>query len=82
MNLHSYIKPLSKEDLEAFSARCDTTSGQIKQVAYGRRPSAELAIKIEIASGGRVTCEQLRPDVNWGYLRGTARMDGGQEAAA
>ena len=26
---------------------------------------------IERCTGGLVTCEQLRPDVNWAYLRGT-----------
>jgi len=37
-----------------------------RQVPAGRCPD------IERATNGAVTCEELRPDVNWGYLRGTA----------
>ena len=32
----------------------------------------EHAITIERESGGAVRCEDLRPDVDWAYLRGTA----------
>ncbi|MFD1699896.1 transcriptional regulator [Halopseudomonas phragmitis] len=60
---------MTSEQLEAFAFGCGTTPGQIKQVAYGRRASAELAIRIDIASGAAVTCEDIRPDVDWGYLR-------------
>lgn len=34
---------------------------------------AELCIVLERESHGAVTCEDLRPDVDWAYLRGTAR---------
>ncbi|MDT4679101.1 transcriptional regulator, partial [Escherichia coli] len=27
---------------------------------------------IEKATGGAVTCEELRPDIDWAYLRGAA----------
>ena len=33
---------------------------------------AELCIPIEKATQGAVRCEDLRPDVDWSYLRGTA----------
>lgn len=69
MNLLDYIKGLDKLQLEEFAASCSTTVGQIKQVAYGRRVSAELAIAIDRQSGGAVTCESLRPDIDWQYLR-------------
>lgn len=29
---------------------------------------------IEKATGGQVRCEDLRPDVDWGYLRTTCRL--------
>lgn len=32
---------------------------------------AERCPSIEQATGGLVRCEELRPDVNWGVLRGT-----------
>lgn len=74
MNLHEFIKPLEKGALDAFARACLTTAGQLKQVAYGnRRPSASLAINIERESTGRVTCEELRPDVDWAYVRSTSQ---------
>ncbi len=78
MNLLEYIKPMSKEALGAFAFKCGSTPGQIKQVAYGRRASAELAIRIDKASGAVVTCEAIRPDIDWGYVRNASR----QSAAA
>lgn len=69
MKLLDYIKGLNKEQLEAFAAGCSTTVGQIKQVAYGRRVGAELAIAIDRNTAGQVSCEELRPDIDWQYLR-------------
>jgi DNA-binding transcriptional regulator YdaS (Cro superfamily) len=40
---------------------------------------AEYVISIERATNGAVRCEDLRPDVDWQYLRGTAPAD--KEAA-
>lgn len=73
MNLLDYLKSLTNEQQVAFAAQCQTSGGQLKQVAYGhRRASAALAINVERASGGEVRCEDLRPDIDWAYLRGTA----------
>ena len=38
-----------------------------------RKLPAELCIHIEKATQGAVRCEDLRPDVDWAYLRGTAK---------
>ena len=38
----------------------------------GKRVPAEYCPDIERLTG--VTCEELRPDVNWGYLRGTKQV--------
>lgn len=71
MNLREYIKPLKKPELEQFAARCGTSAGQIKQVAYGhRRASAGLAVSIDRETGGTVSCEEMRSDIDWAYLRG------------
>ena len=79
MNLLDYMKPFNKAELDAFAEACDTSTGQLKQIAYGhRRAGAALAISIDRHSGGKVPCEVLRPDIDWGYLRGSA---GGLEAA-
>lgn len=52
MSLYSYIKTLDKPTFDYFAGACQTSVGQIRQVAYGnRRASAKLAINIE-----RETC--------------------------
>lgn len=40
-------------------------------IARGRVP-ADYCPDIERATGGKVRCEELRPDVNWAYLRATS----------
>jgi DNA-binding transcriptional regulator YdaS (Cro superfamily) len=72
MSLKTYLKSLTPAEREAFAKACDTSLGQLNQVAWGyRRAGESLAINIERESGGKVTCEQLRPDVDWAYLRNT-----------
>ncbi|OLU23102.1 hypothetical protein BVH03_23015 [Pseudomonas sp. PA15(2017)] len=73
MTLIDFIKGLDKEALEGFAACCGTSLGQLKQVAYGhRRASAALSISLDRETGGRVPCEETRPDIDWAYLRGKA----------
>lgn len=36
-----------------------------------KKVPAERCPAIERATGGAVTCEELRPDVDWAYLRAT-----------
>jgi len=44
----------------------------VSQWASGVRPiPAERCPAIERATGGAVTCEELRPDVDWQFIRGT-----------
>lgn len=44
----------------------------ISQWKTGTRPvPASRCPTIERVTGGLVTCEELRPDVEWSYLRGT-----------
>lgn len=61
-------------DRKAFAVRCGTTDKYLNMVAHGqkRRVGENLAIAIDRETGGCVRCEQLRPDVDWAYLRGTA----------
>lgn len=74
MRLIDYIKPLSKDALDELADRCSTSSGQLKQVAGGHRRCGEnLAINIERETGAAVTCEELRPDVDWAYLRNSPK---------
>jgi DNA-binding transcriptional regulator YdaS (Cro superfamily) len=72
--LKDFIKQKYVDDsaLAEFAQRCGTTVGQMKQVAGGyRRAGESLAINIERESGGAVRCEDLRPDVDWAYIRST-----------
>ena len=72
MSLHDYMKMLEKAALADFAVRCDTTVGQLKQIAYGnRRANGRLAVSIERETQGAVSCEQLRPDIDRAYLRGS-----------
>lgn len=45
----------------------------------GRRVPAEHCPEIERLTSGAVTCEELRPDVGWGYLRTTVVAPGSLE---
>lgn len=41
----------------------------LRHVAAGRkRPAVEFCVAVEVASGNRIRCESLRPDVDWAYL--------------
>jgi len=81
MVLTEYLKSLTPEDRDAFAARCGTTIGQLRQVAGGHRRAGEsLAINIERESGRQVTCEELRPDVDWAYLRSTSSSCSGKKS--
>lgn len=74
MTLLDYMKGLTPEQLGEFAEACSTSVGQLKQVAYGhRRAGAGLAIAIDRHSGGQVPCESLRSDIDWQYLRETAK---------
>lgn len=55
----------------------------ISQWASGvRQIPAERCPEIEKATNGAVTCEELRPDVDWSYLRGTVTQATHQDTDA
>lgn len=73
--LMNYIKSLDGQaEKENFCQRCGTTLGYIRKASsIGQRLGEGLCINIERESGGVVRCEQLRPDVDWEYIRGTGK---------
>jgi DNA-binding transcriptional regulator YdaS (Cro superfamily) len=72
MHLKSYLKSLTKAQKDDLASRCETNAAQLKQIAGGWRTCREsLAINIERETGGKVSCEELCPDVDWAYLRNT-----------
>lgn len=50
-------------------------------VKSGRPVPAERCPSIERATAGAVRCEDLRPDIDWGYLRASANSEPQKEAA-
>lgn len=67
-----YLNSLPVPEQAAFAARCRTTVGYLRKAAStGQRLGENLCINFERESGRVVTCEMLRPDVDWAYLRGT-----------
>lgn len=70
--LKTYWLSLPVPERQAFALRCGTSFAHMRNIAYGQKPCGEkLTIAIERESKGAVRCESLRPDVDWGYLRGT-----------
>lgn len=56
------------------------TKGAVWQWEHATRVPAEHCPVIERITKGAVRCEDLRPDVDWGYLRGTAPAGAHPEA--
>lgn len=72
MDLKTYLyEKLPMGERDSFAERCDTSFGHLRNIAYGKTCGESLAINIERESGGAVRCEDLRPDVDWAYLRST-----------
>jgi DNA-binding transcriptional regulator YdaS (Cro superfamily) len=56
----------------ALAAALGVARPTVNQWVFAKRPiPAERCIDIERATGGAVRCEDLRPDIDWAYLRGT-----------
>jgi DNA-binding transcriptional regulator YdaS (Cro superfamily) len=71
---HTYFKALSKDERQAVADQVGTSVAYLWQIAYGQRLCREsLAIEIEKASKGTVRVENLRPDVDWAYIRNSAQ---------
>jgi len=74
MELKTYFMAMTVSERDEFAARCETSRQHITNIAYGNKPCAEkLAIAIDRESGGVVKAETLRADVDFAYLRGTAK---------
>ncbi len=72
--LLAFLKTLPKPRQKMFAVRCGTSIGYLrKAISIGQRLGESLCINIERESRGKVTCESLRPDVDWAYLRNSAK---------
>lgn len=78
MDLKTYLKDRKQVDL---ARALGVTQGAVHQWASGMtRVAVERCIAIERATDRAVTCEELRPDVDWAFLRGTAPASQAQAA--
>jgi DNA-binding transcriptional regulator YdaS (Cro superfamily) len=67
--LRDYLNSLAKERRAQFVEACGTSEGYLqKAISIGQKFGGDLCILIERESAGAVTCEYLRPDVDWAYL--------------
>lgn len=71
--LLAYLNGLGKTERADFCAACGTTERYLRKAISAKQPlGAHLCINIDRESRAAVRCEDLRPDVDWAYLRGTA----------
>lgn len=71
--LREYLNGLSTEEQVAFVRRCETSVSYLrKAISADQKLGPNLAIAIERESNGAISCEDLRPDVDWQFLRNTA----------
>lgn len=69
-SLRTYLNGKPLEEQQAYAARCGTTIGYLRKVlSTGQELGPEIVIALERESGGEVRCEDVRPDVDWQYLR-------------
>lgn len=57
--------------MSAFARALGLNADQVRQWRYaqdGRRPSHDNCAAIERATSGAVTCEELRPDLQWARI--------------
>lgn len=70
----TYFKALTKDERTAIAEQVGTSVAYLWQIAYKqRRCNESMAIEIEKASKGAIRVEDLRPDVDWAYIRSSAK---------
>ena len=70
MNLDTYLEQGGKGAAASLAKQIGAVPVLVSQWRKGtRKVPAERCPDIERATGGAVRCEELRPDVDWNYLR-------------
>ena len=77
MNHHVAKACTESGGVTSLARKIGVAASVVSQWLSGHRkvPVARV-IEIEKATAGAVRCEDLRPDVDWAYLRGTAATPG------
>lgn len=65
-----WLNSLPKKTQETLAEKMDTTTGQLRQIAYGNRNcSPRLAVELDKYSGGVLSMVQLAPNLDWDHIR-------------
>ena len=65
-----YLNALPKGQRHHFCAACETSEGYLRKAcSVGQTISADLCIRIERETKRTVICEDMRPDVDWAFIR-------------
>lgn len=72
--LRIYLNTLTPAEQRAFGVACGTSIGYLrKAISNKQKFGGDLCVQIEKASKRAVRVEDLRPDVDWAYLRDSAQ---------
>lgn len=64
MDAKTFRDTFGKQEAETVAKEAGTNIAYFEQIMYrARKPSPQLAIRLELASGGRMTRSALRPDI-------------------
>ena len=73
MTIDEYLNRQEGETAAALAARLRVPPPVLSRWRSGNRPvPAGWCPDIELATGGAVRCEDLRPDIDWAVVRGVA----------
>lgn len=69
----TYLKSLPRMVRAALAERAGTKLSYLQYAINGKKSvSIELACRLELASNGRITRRDIRPDVDWDLIEGTS----------
>lgn len=70
--LRTFINSLPTDEQHEFAESCETSVAYLrKAISTGEPLREKLVIALERESGAAVLLEELRPDVDWAYVRGS-----------
>lgn len=65
-----WLNSLPAKTQASIAEKIGTTTGQLRQIAYGNRKCNPVyAVEIDKYSGGRVSMTLLAPEIDWDHVR-------------
>lgn len=81
--LRRYLNSLPLPEQEAYARRCGTTIGYLRKAISTKAKLGDgLVVELDRESGGAVRCEDLRPDIDWAYVRASAHRVGERKVSS